>query len=157
MSQKPSTRVSQVIGAPIEAIYAAFMDPAALLAWLPPAPMTGAFHAFDARAGRGYELSLFYPPGERAFRGKTSDSEDRVTVRFLELTPPRRIVEAVKFHSDDPAFGGEMTVTWTFDEAPGGTKVTVLCENLPPGVRAADNEAGSRISLEQLARWVERR
>ena len=33
-------------------------------------------------------MSLFYPPDERAFRGKTSDSEDIVNLRFVELAPP---------------------------------------------------------------------
>ncbi len=56
MSQLPSTRLSRIVGASIEALYAAFMDPAALLAWLPPAPMTGKIHAFDARVGGGYEM-----------------------------------------------------------------------------------------------------
>jgi hypothetical protein len=32
------------------------------------------------------------------------------------------------------------------------SNVTLLCEDLPPGLRPADNEAGSRQSLEQLAR-----
>ena len=40
----------------------------------------------------------------------------------------------------------------TFDEVSGGTEVTLVFENLPPGLRAAGNEAGSRLSLEQLAR-----
>jgi hypothetical protein len=35
-----------------EELYAAFMDPAALVAWLPPAEMTGQIHAFDARRRR---------------------------------------------------------------------------------------------------------
>jgi hypothetical protein len=48
-----------------------------------------------------------------------------------------------------------MTVVVTFDDVPGGTEVTILCQNLPPGVRAEDNEAGSRLSLEQLARRFE--
>ena len=37
-------------------------------------------------------MSLFCPPDERAFRGKTSDSEDMVNVRFVELAPPCGIV-----------------------------------------------------------------
>ena len=92
---------------------------------------------------------------ERSFRGKTSDREDMVNVRFVELAPPRRIVEAVSFVTTDPAFFGEMTLVVTFDEVPGGTDVTFLCENLPPGLRPQDNEAGSRLSLEQLARRFE--
>ena len=100
-------------------------------------------------------MSLYHPPDERSFRGKTSDREDMVNVRFVELAPPRRIVEAVSFVTTDPAFFGEMTIVVTFDEVPGGTDVTFLCENLPPGLRPQDNEAGSRLSLEQLARRFE--
>src|SRR6266567_6120156 len=147
-----STRASRVIGARPEEIYEAFMNPAALVAWLPPGEMTGEIHEFDARVGGGYRMSLFYPPTERSFRGKTSDREDRFSVRFVELAPPQRIVEAVSFATTDPAFCGEMTMTATFEEVSGGTEVTLVFENLP---RAEDNAAGSRLSLEQLARRFE--
>jgi len=145
------TRVSRVINARAADIYAAFIDPEALLDWLPPGEMTGAIHAFDARVGGGYRMSLYYPPSESADRGKTSAREDMVTVRFVELTPPSRIVEAVTFHATDPAFLGEMTVVVTLTLVLGGIEVAMLCENLPPGILPADNEAGSRLSLEQLA------
>jgi uncharacterized protein YndB with AHSA1/START domain len=138
-----------------EELYAAFVDPDALVAWLPPAAMTGHIHEFDARVGGGYLMSLFYPPDERDVRGKTSEREDRVRVRFVELSPPRRIVEAVSFDSTDPGFLGEMTLTATFTEVAGGTEVTLEFRNLPPGLRAEDNDAGSRLSLEQLARRFE--
>jgi uncharacterized protein YndB with AHSA1/START domain len=149
------TRTSRIIKAPPEKLYDTFMDPAALVAWLPPAEMTGKIHEFDGRVGGGYRMSLFYPPNEGSFRGKTSDREDLVHVRFLELAPARRIVEAVKFDTTDPAFFGEMTIVVTFQEAAGGTEVTISCTNLPPGLRPEDNEAGSRLSLEQLARRFE--
>jgi uncharacterized protein YndB with AHSA1/START domain len=150
-----STRISAVIRAQPEELYAAFLDPAALVEWLPPAEMTGEIHEFDARVGGGYRMSLFYPPGERTFRGKTSDREDRVNVRFVELTPPRWIVEAVSFVTTDPDLVGEMVLTVTLENVPDGTEVTLAFENLPPGLRAEDNEAGARLSLEQLARRFE--
>ena len=150
-----TTRTSRIIKARPEELYAALTDPAALLAWLPPGEMTGEMHAFDARVGGGYRMSLLYPPHERSSRGKTSDREDMVNVRFVELTPPRRIVEAVTFVTADPAFFGEMTIVVTFEAVSGGTEVTMFCENLPPGLRAEDNEAGARLSLEQLARRFE--
>ena len=149
------TPTSQFVKASPAEIYAAFMDPDVLVAWLPPAEMTGQIHTFDARVGGGYRMSLFYPPEERVHRGKTAEREDRVNVRFVELAPPHRIVQAVTFDSADPAFQGEMTMTWTFEAAPGGTRVTVASGNLPPGVRAEDNDEGSRLSLEQLARRFE--
>lgn len=150
-----STRTTRVIRARPEQIYATFLDPAALVAWLPPAGMTGRIHAFDARVGGGYRMSLYYPPDERTFRGKTSDREDRVEVRFVDLAPPHRIVEAVRFVTTDPAFFGEMTLSVTFEEVSGGTAVTLEFTNLPPGLRPEDNEAGARLSLEQLARHFE--
>jgi uncharacterized protein YndB with AHSA1/START domain len=149
------TRASRLIKARPEELYEAFIDPAALVAWLPPAEMTGVIHEFEGRVGGGYRMSLFYSPNERLFRGKTSDREDMINVRFVQLAPPRRIVEAVNFETTDAAFFGEMTIVVTFDDVPGGTEVTILCQNLPPGLRAEDNEAGSRLSLEQLARRFE--
>jgi uncharacterized protein YndB with AHSA1/START domain len=78
-----------------------------------------------------------------------------VKVRFVKLAPPRRIVEAVSFVTTDPAFFGEMTMTTTFAEVSGGTEVTLVFENLPPGLQAEDNEARSRLGLEQLVRRFE--
>ena len=158
MAQDPlgrSTRASKVIKASPAAVFAAFMDPAVLVAWLPPADMTGRIHEFDGRVGGGYRMSLFYPPNERVHRGKTSDKEDMVNVRFVELDPPRKIVEAVRFVTADRAFLGEMTMTATFEELPGGTEVTLVFKDLPPGLPAEDNEAGARLSLDQLARHFE--
>jgi uncharacterized protein YndB with AHSA1/START domain len=150
-----STRTTRVIRASPDAIYGAFVDPATLVRWLPPAGMTGRLHAFDARVGGGYEMSLFYPPGERRFRGKTAEREDRVVVRFVELAPPARLVEVVRFVSDDPAFGGEMTLTVTIEPEGEGSAVTLAFDNLPPGLRPEDNDAGARASLAQLARLAE--
>jgi len=65
-----SVRTSRVIRARLEELYAAFLDPTALVDWLPPAEMTGEIHRMSA-----------------LFRGNTSDREDMVNVRFLELTP----------------------------------------------------------------------
>ena len=150
-----STRTSRVIKASREALYRAFTDPIALAAWLSPGEMTGKVHEFDARVGGGYRMSLFYPSSGQVYRGKTSEREDRFTARFVELTPPTRIVQAITFDSVDPAFSGEMTMVVTFEDRDDGTEVTILFENIPLGIRPEDNEAGTRSSLEKLARYVE--
>jgi uncharacterized protein YndB with AHSA1/START domain len=144
-----------VIKAPREILYRAFTDPAALEAWLSPGEMTGKVHDFDGRVGGGYRMSLYYPASEQVARGKTAEREDRYTARFLELTPPARIVQAITFDSADPAFAGEMDMVVTLEEGDGGTKVTILFEHIPPGIRPEDNDAGTRSSLEKLARYVE--
>ena len=60
--RRASTRTSRVISARPEELYQAFVDPAALVDWLPPAEMRGVAHEFDACVGGGYRMSLFYPP-----------------------------------------------------------------------------------------------
>ena len=152
---RASSRTARSIKAAPEKVYAAFMDPDSLLAWLPPDEMTGKIHSFAARKDGGYEMSLFYPETEHQFHGKTAEKEDRVKVRFIDLVPGRRIVEAVTFVSDDPALAGEMRIEITFEPAPEGTAVTFHCTNLPPGLRPEDNDEGTRMSLDQLARFVE--
>lgn len=151
-----ASRTSRLVHAPREALYSAFVEPDLLIAWLPPSGMTARFHRFDARAGGGYRMSLYYPEDGGSFHGKTADREDMVEVRFVELTPPRRIVEAIRFVSDDASFGGEMTLVVTLEETPPGTNVTLEFRDIPSGVSPEDNDAGARSSLANLARLFER-
>jgi uncharacterized protein YndB with AHSA1/START domain len=146
---------ARLVRAPRPRIYRAFLTAEDLTAWLPPGEMTGVMHAFDARAGGGYEMSLIYPEAS-AGRGKTTAREDRVQVRFVELVPDTRIVEAIRFVADDPALAGEPTLTVTLADRDGGCEVGLRFDDLPPGVRPEDNDEGARQSLEQLAAWLER-
>ncbi|MDQ2902466.1 MAG: SRPBCC family protein [Ktedonobacteraceae bacterium] len=152
---RASTRNSKFIKAPREALYRAFTDPAALAVWLAPGDMTGEVHSFDDRVGGGYQMSLYYPSSEKTLRGKTKAREDRYTARFVELTPPSRIVEAITFDSVDPAFSGEMIMAVTFEAEDDGTRVSIVFKDIPSGIRPEDNEAGTRSTLEKLARFVE--
>jgi uncharacterized protein YndB with AHSA1/START domain len=150
-----STRTTRLIHAPREPIYHAFTTPEALVVWQVPGDMSGKIHEFDLRPGGGYRMSLFYPATEEEMRGKTAEREDRYTARFVELTPPARIVQAISFETDDPAFTGEMIMTVTLEEQQTGTEVTIAFADIPPGIRPEDNDAGTRSSLEKLARYVE--
>ena len=150
-----STQNSKFIKATPEALYRAFTDPAALAVWFAPGDMTGEVHHFAGRVGGGYQMSLYYPSSDNTSRGKTSEREDRYTARFVELTPPRRIVEAITFDSVNPAFSGEMSMEVTFEAEEDGTTVSILFKDIPPGIRPEDNEAGTQQTLEKLARYVE--
>jgi uncharacterized protein YndB with AHSA1/START domain len=146
-------KVSRFIAAPRRRIYDAFMEPGALAAWLPPSGMHGEIEDFDPRPGGGYRMTLTYdrPSGGR---GKTTADSDAVAVKFVSLAPGVAIVQAVEFASSEAAFGGVMTLSWSFAEAPGGTQVSVNVENAPAGVSEADHETGIRSSLENLAALV---
>ena len=149
------TRTSAVIKATPEALYRAFTDPAALAVWMAPGDMAARVHQFDGRVGGGYQMSLSYPSSDTTARGKTSEREDRYAARFVDLTPPRRLVAAITFDTDDPAFAGEMVMEATFEAEDAGTRVTLVFTDLPPGIRPEDNEIGTRLSMEKLARYVE--
>lgn len=62
-----------------------------------------------------------------------------------------------EFETADAQLRGEMTLTMTLVEADGGTDVAMAHEGIPPGVPVADNETGTRMSLEKLAALVESR
>jgi len=154
MSSANHTEVSRIINAPRDKIYRAFLDPVALVQWLPPGTMTGHMHEADMREGGGYRMSLTYQDTDRP-PGKTTADTDTFRVRFIELVPSSRIVQVAIFESADPNLSGEMRMTITFADTAGGTEVRMVHEDIPAGVNLADNEAGTRQSLDQLAALVE--
>lgn len=149
-------RASRLIKAPRDALYRAFVDPDLLMRWLPPEGMRGEMLAFDPRAGGGYRMALHYLDAGAAGMGKSGDDLDVVEGRFVSLDPGRSIVQSAEFESEDPAFAGTMTMTWTFESANGGTRVAIVCEDVPQGITRRDHDAGLKSSLANLAALVER-
>ena len=152
--QGTTTQNSMDINATPQTLYKAFTNAAALEAWLAPGEMTGKLHNFDLRIGGGYSMSLYYPQSEKEAKGKTAEKEDRYASRFLELTPFKKIVQAITFNSSNPAFAGEMIMEVSFEQKRTKTKVNIIFRNIPPGIRPEDNEAGTQLSLEKLKRYV---
>ena len=146
---------TRVIAAPPKAIYRAFLDPVAWVMCLPPEGMTGRIYQFEPRPGGSYRMALTYRKVDPATRGKTLEGTDMVLGRFLELVPDKQVVHLVIFDSDDAIFAGEMKMTWHLSPLPGGTKVTITCENVPQGIRQEDHGAGLQSTLKNLAKFVE--
>ena len=146
---------ARVISAPVERVYAALIDPDALAAWLPPDGMTGRFERFDARPGGSYRMILTYADASTS-PGKATADSDVVEARFVDVAPNTRVVHAVDFMSDDPAFAGTMTMTWSVAPTDDGTRVEIRAEDVPPGISAEDHAAGLASSLANLAAFMER-
>jgi uncharacterized protein YndB with AHSA1/START domain len=148
-----STRISRHVNAPRAFVYRALLDARAVATWMVPTGMTSLVHAFDPREGGAFRISLTYdaPTGT----GKTTAHTDTYHGRFVKLVPDEQVVEVVEFETADPALRGEMTITIALVDADGGTDVLAVHDGLPPGVPAADNEAGWRSSLAKLAALVE--
>lgn len=152
---KRTDQASRIIRASAADIYRAFVDPKALAVWLPPTGMTAKILTFDARPGGRYRMVLTYDAPEDSPHGKTSDGTDVVEARFLELVENERVVQAVDFQSDDPAFAGTMTMTWSLSPAADGTEVVIVCENVPEGISKDDHDAGLASTLANLAAFTE--
>ena len=148
-----STSVTGHVRAPRAEVYRALLDPDAVAAWRVPDGMTATVHEFDGREGGTFRISLTYDDSGET--GKSGGHTDTYGGRFTHLVPDERVVEVAAFETDDPALTTEMTMTTTLADAGEGTDVTILHEGIPDGVQRADNEAGTRMALENLARLVE--
>jgi uncharacterized protein YndB with AHSA1/START domain len=143
-----------VIAAPVDRVWAALVDREALLAWLPPGGMTGRFERFDAQPGGSYRLVLTYADAAGA-PGKATADSDVVEARFVDIVPGEKVVQAVDFVSDDPAYAGTMIMTWAVAAAGAGTRASIVAEDVPDGISAEDHAAGLSSSLPKLAAYVE--
>lgn len=148
-------RASRTVRAAPGAVWDALIDPDALAKWLPPDGMTGEVQAFESKPGGRFRMVLRYVrPGRNA--GKTTADSDVVEGRFAALVPGERMVWTIDFVSDDPALAGTMRMTWRLAAVAEGTRVDIVCENVPDGIAAEDHAIGLAASLANLAAWVER-
>jgi uncharacterized protein YndB with AHSA1/START domain len=148
-----STRISYHVNAPRAIVYRALLDARAVATWMVPTGMTSHVHAFDAREGGSFRISLTYD--EPTGTGKTTAHTDTYHGRFVKLVTNELVVEVVEFETADPTLRGEMTITIVLADADGGTDVLAVHDGLPPGLPPDDNEAGWRESLAKLAGLVE--
>ena len=146
-------RAALLVHAPVDRTFAALVDAAELLEWLPPSGMAGRFEHFDARPGGSYRLVLTYLDPSAASGKATADS-DVVDVRFVDVVDGERVVQAVELESEDPAFAGTMTMTWSVSPADGGTLVEIVAVDVPDGIAAIDHAEGLASSLVNLARHL---
>jgi uncharacterized protein YndB with AHSA1/START domain len=137
-------RLHRVLRAPPERVYRAFLDPDAMVKWLPPHGYTGKVHHMDARVGGSHRMSFtnFSTGGSHAFGG-----------RYVELTPHERIRYTDQF--DDPAMPGEMQVTISLAAVACGTELTITQEGIPAAIPLEFCYLGWQESLSLLAHLVE--
>ncbi len=146
MSQPTTNTVNlhRVLRAPADAVYRAFLEPAALVKWIAPYGFTAEVHKMDPRVGGGHRMSFtnFRTGLAHSFGGT-----------YLELTPNQRLRYTDKF--DDPNLTGEMQVTITLRPVLCGTDLTILQEGIPPQIPVEFCYLGWQESLTMLANLVE--
>jgi uncharacterized protein YndB with AHSA1/START domain len=148
-----ATRVARRVKASPATVHRALVDPEAVAAWRVSSGMTSQVHAFDPREGGTFRVSLTHdkPLGS----GKPGARTDTCRGHFARLVPNELVVEVIEFEADDDALRGTMTLTTSATEVGGATDVVVVHEGVPDEVPREDNEAGTRMALDHLARLVE--
>ena len=139
-----TVRLHRVLKAPPERIYRAFLDPEAMVKWLPPHGFTGKVHHMDARVGGTYKMS---------FKNFSSGSGHSFGGSYLELVPNERIRHTDKF--DDPNLPGEMQVTITLKAVFCGTELNIVQEGIPSAIPVEACYLGWQESLKLLGQLVE--
>ena len=86
---------------------------------------------------------------------QVTEDSDIVEARFLDIVPGVRVVQAVDFVSEDPAYAGTMTMTWGITAVDTGTHVEIRADHVPVGISAEDHAAGLASSLANLAAYLE--
>jgi uncharacterized protein YndB with AHSA1/START domain len=137
-------RLHRVLRAPPERVYRAFLDPDAMVKWLPPNGYTGKVHHMDARVGGSHRMS---------FTGFSTGQSHSFGGTYLELVPAERIRYTDKF--DDPNLPGEMQVSITFSKASCGTELSIVQEGIPDVIPPEACYLGWQESLVLLAKLVE--
>ncbi|MBA4030785.1 MAG: polyketide cyclase [Planctomyces sp.] len=145
MSDSTGTvRLHRVLRAQPERVYRAFLDPDAMVKWLPPHGFTGKVHHMDARVGGGHRMSFTnFGTGKSHSFGGT----------YLELKPGELIRYNDRF--DDSNLPGEMQVTVSFRHVLCGTELSIIQEGIPSVIPVEMCYLGWQESLTMLAQLVE--
>jgi len=140
----PSTiKLHRVFKTTPERLYKAFIDPEAMVKWLPPNGFTAKVHSIDARVGGKYKMS---------FTNFTTGSSHSFGGDYLELIPGKRIVHTDVFDAGPP---GTMKVTIDIKKVLVGAEIHIVQEGVPDAIPAEACYLGWSESLDLLKKLVE--
>ena len=137
-------RLHRVLKSKPERVYRAFLDPEAVVKWLPPHGFTCKVDHINATVGGTFRMS---------FRSFTTGRGHSFGGEYLELVPGRRIRHTDKF--DDPTIPGVMETSVDLAEVFCGTELTVVQQGIPDPIPLEACYLGWQESLELLAKLVE--
>jgi uncharacterized protein YndB with AHSA1/START domain len=134
----------RVLRATPDRVYRAFIDPDAMVKWLPPNGFTAKMHEMDARVGGRYKMS---------FTNFTTGQSHSFGGTYVELKPNEKLRYTDVF--DDPNLPGEMVTTVTIVPVSCGVELRVVQEGVPTMIPAEACYLGWQESLTLLAKLVE--
>ncbi len=139
-----TVRIHRVLKAAPERVYRAFLDPDAVVKWLPPHGFTCHVDHLDATVGGTFRMS---------FKNFTTQQSHSFGGRYLALEPAQLIRHTDAF--DDPQTPGVMETTVSLEPVFCGTDLKVVQQGIPEPIPLEACYLGWQESLELLAKLVE--
>ncbi len=139
-----TVKLHRVLKSTPDRVYRAFLDPEAMVKWLPPHGFTGKVHSIEPRVGGTYKMS---------FKNFTTGESHSFGGKYLELVPNERIRHTDRF--DDTNLPGEMVTTITIKQVSVGVELNVVQEGIPEAIPAEACYLGWQESLTLLTQLVE--
>jgi len=139
-----TVRLHRVLRATPERVYRAFLDPDAMVKWLPPNGFTCKVHHLDAKVGGTYKM---------AFTNFTTGKSHSFGGTYLELKPHELLRYTDKF--DDPNLPGEIQMMINLKQVFCGTDLNITQEGIPAVIPVEACYMGWQESLILLAKLVE--
>lgn len=143
MSMSNTVKLHRVFSAPPERVYKAFLDPDAIVKWMPPHGFTAKLHQMDATVGGSYRMSFtnFSTGTIHSFGGT-----------YAELIPNQRIRYFDRF--DNPELAGEIEVIIEIKGVLVGTEVNITRSGIPKVIPVEACYLGWQESLQLLGLLV---
>lgn len=138
-----TVKLHRVFSAPPERVYKAFLDPDAIVKWMPPHGFTAKLHQMDATVGGSYRMSFtnFSTGTTHSFGGT-----------YAELIPNQRIRYFDRF--DNPELAGEIEVIIEIKGVLVGTEVNITQSGIPKVIPVEACYLGWQESLQLLGLLV---
>jgi uncharacterized protein YndB with AHSA1/START domain len=134
----------RIFTAPVEKVYKAFTDAAAMASWLPPYGFVCTVHSLNPVIGGTYKMSFtnFGTGSSHSFGGE-----------YVEIIPNELLKYTDKF--DDPNLPGQMITTIKLKSVLCGTELIATQEGIPDAIPVEMCYLGWQESLDKLKRLVE--
>ncbi len=120
MSMSNTVKLHRVFSAPPERVYKAFLDPDAIVKWMPPHGFTAKVHQMDVAVGGSYRMS---------FTNFSTGSTHSFGGTYVELIPNQLI--RYFDHFDNPELAGEIEVIIEIKGVLVGTEVNITQSGIP--------------------------
>ncbi|WP_171057673.1 SRPBCC family protein [Acinetobacter sp. P8-3-8] len=143
MKMSNTVKLHRVFSAPAERVYRAFLDPDALVKWMPPHGFTAKVHHSDATVGGTYKMS---------FTNFSTGSTHSFGGTYEELIPNQRIRYFDEF--DNPELAGKIEVIIELKAVLVGTEVNITQSGIPDVIPVEACYLGWQESLQLLGLLV---